>query len=541
MGYLSLLIFLPLFFALVIWVLPKRFEPMFQALSIGVSAAQVIISAALYYMYSLSPEGFRFAEHADWIYLQLGTLGSLDIDYFVAVDGLSVGLVLLTSIVMFIAAIASNEIKENKRGYFALFNLLGTAVMGVFCALDFFLFYVFYELMLLPLYFLIGMWGGPNREYASVKFFIYTLFGSVFMLLVMAGLYFSVTDPDTGHHTFNMLHMMDEANYSRDAIFSIGSEQAVLFGLPARLIGFAVLFIAFAIKIPVVPLHTWLPDAHVEAPTPISIILAGILLKIGAYGIIRLCLGIFPDGQVYFSYWIGVIGMVSILYGAFNALASLDLKRMIAFSSISHMGFVVLGIASLTSEGLNGAVYQMISHGILSAMLFFIAGVLYNRVHDRYIPNFRGLALQMPRYTTFVVIAFFASLGLPGMSGFIGEVFTLMGAFKSESMNQLIPRWFAVVSATGILFGAAYLQWTLQRMFFGARRFSGGEAWHRALTDLSARELFVLLPLGLIAIILGVYPSIIFDVTNLSVNTIADHAYRSGSVYLNMLKVIFGL
>src|SRR5690606_4216459 len=272
----------------------------------------------------------------------------------------------------------------------------------------------------LPLYFLIGIWGGERREYAAIKFFIYTLLGSVLMLLVIVGLYFSVINPATGAHTFNMLHMMNPANYVDGSFLSHIASYHDVFGIPVRLVGFIVLFFAFAIKVPIVPLHTWLPDAHVEAPTPVSIIFAGILLKIGGYGIIRVCYSIFPDAAVDANWWLGLIGVISILYGSLNALAQEDLKRLVAYSSVSHMGFVLLGVASLTAEGISGALFQMLSHGFLSAAVFFFVGVIYDRVHDRYIYNFRGLASHMPAYTGFVAVAFFASLGLPGFSAFIG-------------------------------------------------------------------------------------------------------------------------
>jgi NADH-quinone oxidoreductase subunit M len=390
------------------------------------------------------------------------------------------------------------------------------AVIGVFCSLDFFLFYIFYELMLLPLYFLIGMWGGARREYAAIKFFLYTLFGSVFMLLVMIGLYLSVKDPVTGNHTFSMIQMMNPANYEAGSVFSVLNHATIL-GMPARSVGFVVLFIAFAIKVPVVPLHTWLPDAHVEAPTPVSIILAGVLLKVGGYGIIRICVGIFPEIAHADAYWLGMIGVISIIYGALNALAQQDLKRMIAYSSVSHMGFVLLGIASMTTEGLSGAVMQMVSHGFLSTMLFFLAGVIYNRVHDRGINHFRGLAAIMPKYTSFVVIAFFASLGLPGFSAFIGEAFSLTGAFKSPSVNGLLPYWMPVCGSVGILLGAAYFLWTLQRMFFGTLNLKGGSVWKTALADLNIREKLTLLPLALLTLVLGLMPSLVFGKINDSV------------------------
>jgi NADH-quinone oxidoreductase subunit M len=311
---------------------------------------------------------------------------------------------------------------------------------------------------------------------------------------------------------------MNPANYQPGSVFSALSHQTI-FGVPARSVGFIILFIAFAIKVPVVPLHTWLPDAHVEAPTPVSIILAGILLKVGGYGIIRICVGVFPEIAHADAYWLGLLGVISIIYGALNALAQQDLKRLIAYSSVSHMGFVLLGIASLTTEGLSGAVMQMVSHGFLSTMLFFLAGVIYNRVHDRGINHFRGLATQMPKYTAFVVVAFFASLGLPGFSAFIGEAFSLTGAFKSASVNGVLPYWMATCGALGILLGAAYFLWTLQRMFFGPVNLKGGSVWKTALTDLNLREKITLLPLALLVLVLGLMPSLVFDKINDSVVT----------------------
>ena len=370
--------------------------------------------------------------------------------------------------------------------------------------------------MLLPLYFLIGIWGGIRREYAAIKFFLYTLFGSVFMLLVIIGLYFSVINPATGNHTFNMILMMDPANYSDGSIFSVIAKNNV-FGISSRLLAFIVLFIAFAIKVPIVPLHTWLPDAHVEAPTPVSIILAGLLLKVGGYGIIRVCYSIFPDAAMLSAWWIGLIGVISIIYGALNALAQTDLKRLIAYSSVSHMGFVLLGIASATTEGVSGAMLQMISHGGLSAMLFFLVGIIYERVQDREISNFRGLEEIMPQFTAIVIVAFFASLGLPGFSAFMAEAFTLIGAFTSEQVNGLIPRWMSVVASIGILLSAAYFLWTLQRMFFGQPRLKGGEDWLSKLSDVNSREKLALIPLAVLALALGIFPSLLFDKMNASV------------------------
>lgn len=524
MNLLTLLIFIPVLFALVIVLLPSSVRGSFKYITLLATLLQLGISIYIYLNFKTGAaiaginheNQFQFVQKLPWIGLNLGSMGKLQIDYFVGIDGISVTMLVMSALVMVVATLASWEIKSNLKGFFLLFLLLDMAVMGVFCALDFFLFYLFYELMLLPLYFLIGMWGGVRREYAAIKFFLYTLFGSVFMLLVMVGLYLSVSDPATGSHTFNIIQMMNPANYTAGSVFSVAAHQTIL-GMPARTVGFVVLFIAFAIKVPVVPLHTWLPDAHVEAPTPVSIILAGVLLKIGGYGIIRICLGIFPEIATSGAFWLGLIGVVSILYGACNALAQRDLKRMIAYSSVSHMGFVLLGIASQTAEGVSGAVMQMVSHGFLSSMLFFLVGVVYNRVHDRDIYHFRGLGTHMPKYTAFVMIAFFASLGLPGFSAFVAEAFTLTGTFKSATVNGLLPYWMAICGSIGILLSAAYFLWTLQRMFFGKVSLKGGEVWKIALTDLNLREKLTLAPLALAALALGIMPGLVFDKINDSV------------------------
>ncbi|MFD1769658.1 complex I subunit 4 family protein [Sphingobacterium suaedae] len=528
MGILSILIFLPVFATIVILALPSSLRTIYKYISLGVTFLQLCLGIYLYLHFDSGlgginqRSGYQFVEQLPWIRMSLGTIGQLEIDYLVGIDGVSLPLIILSAFVMLMGIGASWHIKKSPKGYFALLMLLNTAVMGIFSALDFFLFYVFYEVMLLPLYFLIGIWGGERREYAAIKFFLYTLLGSVFMLLIIVGLYFSVVNPTTGAHTFNMLHMMNPSNYLDGSFFGFVGNYHEVFGIPARLIGFIILFVAFAIKVPIVPLHTWLPDAHVEAPTPVSIILAGILLKIGGYGIIRVCYSIFPDIAAQTNWWIACIGVVSILYGALNALAQKDLKRMIAYSSVSHMGFVLLGIASLTAEGLSGAMFQMISHGFLSAALFFLVGVIYDRVHDRYIYNFRGLASIMPKYTAYVAIAFFASLGLPGFSAFIGEAFVIIGAFNAESMLTGIPRWMAVGGSIGILLSAAYFLWTLQRMFFGQTRLQGGQAWSDALTDLQPREQIILFPALALALLLGIMPSLVFHPLNATVLQLID-------------------
>jgi NADH-quinone oxidoreductase subunit M len=547
---LNYLIFIPLVATLLVLVVPSTYKSGYKMIALGASVLQLVFAILLYLGYSKgagSPVGldqlseFQFVTKLDWISMNLGSLGKLSIDYFVGIDGLSVTMVFLSVIVMLVGVIASWNVTEKQKGYFALYLILNTAVIGCFTALDMFLFYLFFEFMLLPMYFLIGIWGGARREYASIKFFLYTLLGSVFILVVMIGLYSSVIDPvETGAligindvtivqqmlatgtidssaivRTFDMVAMTNPANYIPNSVLGFVNG-GILFDLPIRLIAFLMLFIGFAIKIPVVPVHTWLPDAHVEASTPISVVLAGILLKIGGYGLIRVGYAIFPDGAVHWAWLVGGLGVLSIIYGGFNALASKDLKRLIAYSSISHMGFVLLGLASVTVEGVSGAMYQMFSHGIISAALFLIAGVLYDRTHDRMIKNYSGLASKMPKYTVVVVITFFASLGLPGFSGFIAEIFVFLGAFKSFSVNQLLPRWMAIVATFGLLLSAAYYLWTIQRMYFG--KFMVKESsWNAKLADLTTREYVLFIPLILLMLLFGIFPQLLLDFTNSSI------------------------
>lgn len=576
---LSIILLVPLLAGLVLLLLPAHLKRAGHWLALGATGVQLLVASLVWTGFEAGPvateivsgttalQGFQFVEQAEWFSLNLGSLGQMRVQYLLGVDGLSVTMVWLAALVMFIGALSSWKIQTNTKGYFLLYLLLSSAVVGCFVALDFFLFYLFFEFMLLPMYFLIGMWGGPRREYASIKFFLYTLLGSLFILVVMIGLYVSVIDPvATGlaagmlepgaftaadisrvqvlmsHgelgpaqlvHTFNFIHMMDANNFIPGSILSL-SGGAVVWGQSARMLAFLALFIGFAIKLPAVPVHTWLPDAHVEAPTPISVVLAGILLKIGAYGLIRIAYPIFPEGAVEYAYLVAGIGVVSIIYGALNALAQHDLKKLIAYSSVSHMGYVLLGLSVLTPEGVSGALFQMFSHGLIAPLLFLIAGVLYDRTSNRQIENYSGLAFKMPAFTAVVVIAFFASLGLPGFSGFIAEMLVFLGSFKGASQLGLIPHWLVVVAILGLLLGATYYLWTLQRMFFG-HYFVREKAWEPRMTDLNRQEYLLMIPLVVAIILFGIMPHLFLDVVNQSVSEFTRQVYQTGRANLQML------
>jgi NADH-quinone oxidoreductase subunit M len=491
------------------------------------SALVMAMAIAMWSGFRGGSSAIQFVHHAVWI-------RQWAVEYFVGVDGISISMVILTGLVFLAGAIASvpwwgrlddahhpHFSKKRVPGYWILFLLLETGVLGTFSSLDFFLFYIFWEVMLLPMYFLIGIWGAPPRveeggrvrggPYAAIKFFLYTLAGSVLMLLAMIAIYqhsgpSTLVDGTRTLHTFNILHLTK--------MFAAGnfSVAPAVFGLTFMHAVFIALFIGFSIKVPMFPFHTWLPDAHVDAPTPISVILAGILLKTGMYGMLRFNLQMLNGAMEWAAWTIGVLGVINIVYGAFVCMAQKDLKKLIAYSSVSHMGFCLLGLAALTPQGVTGCVFQMFSHGIISPMLFLIAGVIYDRAHTREIAGFGGLAERLPEYTGMVGLAFMASLGLPGLAGFIGEVLVFMGGFGAA--NHAF-RGLVAVGALSVIITAGYYLWTMQRMFLGKLNDKWAGLW-----DMNWRERITLYPLAALTILFGVYPAPIFNLVNTTLHAL---------------------
>jgi NADH-quinone oxidoreductase subunit M len=488
---LTAIIFVPLFGMGAVLVVPPH---LIRRTALAFTLAAFVLSLGILPHFLGTPthvfgadyqNGFKLVDRLPWIHS-----GGFAIDYMVGVDGIGFPLVLLTTVICLLACIASWNIVKGQRGYFALFLLLETGMLGVFTALDFFLFYVFWELTLLPMYFLIGIWGGPRREYAAIKFFLYTLLGSVLMLIVM--LWFFFASNDQGAHTFNLIRL------TTPGVLPAFATHKVMW-----IACFAMLYIAFAVKIPVFPFHTWLPDAHVEAPTPISMILAGLLLKMGGYGLLRISYPILPNAAAVqaVAWTLGVLGVINIIYGALCALAQTDFKKLVAYSSISHMGFVLLGIALLTQAGFQGAMFQMIAHGITSAAMFFLVGVIYDRVHHRDIPRLGGLAVQMPIYTGLAILGFFAAMGLPGLCGFIGEIYVLLGTWQAQVLGPVGAKVLTVIAAVSVVLTAGYILWSVQRVFLGAAK-----PEYENVPEISGREILVMAPLGVLAIALGVLP-----------------------------------
>ncbi|NQV06215.1 NADH-quinone oxidoreductase subunit M [bacterium] len=483
---ITLLILLPAAAGLLVMAIPKTRNELVIPIAVALSALPLGLAWYLLVEFQKGEAGFQFVEKAVW-YAPWG------VGYHVGIDGISLFLVVLTVVLFPIALLASTGIKEKVRGYVAAMLFLEAGIIGVFVSLDLILFFVFWEAMLVPMYFIIGVWGGPNRIYAAVKFFLFTAFGSALMLAAIIALAVMAGD-QSGGLTFDFVELMG-VDLTRNAQFW-------LFGAFA---------ISFGIKVPIFPFHTWLPDAHVEAPTAGSVILAGVLLKLGAYGLLRFNLTLFPEASVDLVPVLAVLAVIGIIYGAAVAIVQTDIKRLVAYSSVSHLGFVVLGIFSLTSQGLQGGVIQMVNHGLTTGALFLLVGMLYERRHTREISEFGGLASVMPVYAGAFLFVAFASIGLPGLNGFIGEFLVLIGTYLS------LPA-YAVAASFGVVLAAIYLLWAYQRMFTGPISVPANEG----LSDIGLRERFILAPLAALIIFLGVYPYPVLERIEPSVQVILD-------------------
>ena len=484
---LSVICYVPLAGALVvIFFMKKEQAGAIRRFATWVAVADFVISLPLWFEFDRGGELFQFRESRAWI-------EAIGVRYEFGVDGIAMLLVLLTTFLGVLAFLSSwSAIREREKEYYVFMLLLQTGMLGVFMAMDFFLFYVFWEVMLVPMYFLIGIWGGPQKLYAAIKFFLYTLVGSVLMLLGILALYF-----------YNGSGLLDWGGLGNVTTFFIPQFHAIAAQIPPdlQLWIFWVFFVGFAIKVPMVPFHTWLQDAHVEAPTAGSVILAGVLLKMGTYGFVRFSLPILPDATLRLLPWMAAISIIGIIYGALVAMAQKDMKKLVAYSSVSHLGFVMLGLFALNPAGINGSVLQMINHGLSTGALFLLVGVIYERRHTRMIADYGGLSAEMPLYATVFLIITMSSIGLPTLNGFVGEFTILVGAF-----NRVW--WWALMGAIGIVLGAAYMLWMYQRVFFGPL----DNPDNKGLADLNTRELLYLVPVVLLCFWIGLYPKPFFRV-----------------------------
>ncbi|MBI2955135.1 MAG: NADH-quinone oxidoreductase subunit M [Chloroflexi bacterium] len=501
-GYLTLIVFVPLLGAIVTALMPKDNIRAIRFSAAGFSFIALVLSAIVWIRYDTALAGMQFVEQATWI-------PSLGIKYFMGVDGLSLPMVFLTTLLTFLAVLASWNIKLRPKLYFSLLLLLEMGIAGVFTSLDLLLFFLFWEVELIPMYLLIVIWGGQRREYAAIKFVLYTLAGSALMLAGILALYF-YADPIVSGRTFDMLELA-KTNYTAQ------------YGAAFSSVVFFLLLIGFVIKLPSFPFHTWLPDAHVEAPTAVSVILAGVLLKMGGYAIIRINASILPQALQDWSYLLAGLAVVSVIYGAATSMVQNDMKKMVAYSSVSHMGYVLLGIAALTPTSMNGAVLQMFTHGTITGMLFLLVGVVYDKAHTRLISEFGGLAKRMPLYAALFVTAGLASLGLPGLSGFVAEFTVFVGSYLNPNMQL-----FTIIAAAGIVITAGYITWMLQRVFFGPLRFGDAIKESEHIQDVRGLEVVPLVTLLAIIIAVGVYPSLVTDLINTGVAPVMTQFVKAG-------------
>ena len=480
---LNIICYLPLLGSLIIiFALKREQTKAIKAVATVIAGLDFVVSVPLWFLYDPAGEPFQFVYRAEWI----PSVGS---SYLVGVDGITVLLILLTTLLGFIAVYSSfTAIHHREKEYYVFLLLLQTGMIGVFMSLDFILFYVFWEVMLVPMYFLIGVWGGPRKLYAAIKFFLYTLFGSVLMLVGILALYFYNS---SGLAAVGLKGLGNAPTFDVTELMKIAPQ--IPGGLQMWI--FLAFFVGFAIKVPMFPFHTWLPDAHVEAPTAGSVILAGVLLKMGTYGFLRFSLPLLPDATRKAVPWMVALALIGIIYGALVAMAQKDMKKLVAYSSVSHLGFVMLGMFSLNPHGLSGSVLQMINHGLSTGGLFLLVGLVYERRHTRMIADYGGIAKVMPVYAMMFMVITMASIGLPTLNGFIGEFMILIGAFNRSAV-------WAALAATGIVLGAAYMLWLYQQVFFG-------EITHeenKGLKDLNLREQWTLIPLIVMCFWIGLYP-----------------------------------
>nr|WP_323779235.1 NADH-quinone oxidoreductase subunit M [Amylibacter sp.] len=492
---LSIVTFLPLLAALILAVFLRGTDEAAQRnakiLALVASLATFVISIAIYTEFDPSNTGFQLVEEYDWF-------GGLK--YKVGVDGISVLFVLLTTFLMPIVIGACWVVTDRVKEYMILFLILETLMIAVFCALDLVLFYVVFEAGLIPMFLIIGIWGGQNRVYAAFKFFLYTLFGSVLMLVAMLAMWWDAGTTD--------IPTLLNHQFSSDSISVLGFQ--IFGGLQTLL--FLAFFASFAVKMPMWPVHTWLPDAHVQAPTAGSVVLAAILLKMGGYGFLRFNLPMFPVASDYLATFVMTLSVIAIIYTSLVALMQQDMKKLIAYSSVAHMGFVTMGIFALNQQGLDGAIFQMISHGFISGALFLSVGVIYDRMHTREIDAYGGLVVRMPVYAMIFMFFTMANVGLPGTSGFVGEFLTLSAAFQ-------VNTWIAFLATTGVILSAGYALWLYRRVVFGDLI----KESLKTITDMNTRERLMVAPLVVMTLVLGVYPALVLDLIGPTVTNLVDH------------------
>jgi NADH-quinone oxidoreductase subunit M len=493
---LSLITYVPLAGAILLLFVGRERIRVIRNLAFVFSLASFAVSLRLPFSYDQATAAVQFVEQVPWIQ-------SIGVTYFFGLDGISLWLVMLTTFLSPIAVLCSYEsIKHRAKEYYIFLLILETGMLGVFVSLDFFLFYVFWEVMLVPMYFLIGVWGSDRRLYSAIKFFLYTLFGSVVMLLGILAIYF-YGGARLGHATFNVLELMKVAYPHTPVINILGV------ALSFQDLVWLAFALSFAIKVPMFPFHTWLPDAHTDAPTAGSVILAGVLLKMGTYGFLRFNLPMFPEASRHFVPLVFVLSIIAIIYGAMVCMVQPDMKRLIAYSSVSHMGFVMLGMFAFNTQGVQGSLLQMVNHGLSTGGLFLIVGLIYDRRHTRLISELGGLSRQMPIYATLFAIIMLASMGLPGLNGFIGEFLILIGAFQ-------VRWWWGAFAVTGVILGAAYMLWLYQRTMFG--EITKDE--NKALPDLDGREIATLVPIIAFCFWIGLYPAPFLKAMEVSVQNV---------------------